>query len=117
MDCRLCYGKLNIIINIEKNNIFEREKNNLIYKCDISFIDSVCGKLFKINILNQETIDIDTNDFGIIEPHKRYSVPNKGMKIINTNARGHLIIIFNVEYKKINKENTIELRAHMEKLL
>jgi DnaJ family protein A protein 2 len=110
-------GKLNLIINIEKNNIFEREQNNLIYKSNISFIDSVCGKLFKLNILNQETIEIDTSEFGIIEPLKRYNVPNKGMKLINSNTRGHLIIIFNVEYQKIKKENTTELREHMEKLL
>jgi len=110
-------GKLNLIINVEKNNIFEREKNNLIYKCSISFIDSVCGKLLKINILNQEIIEFDTNDFGIIEPQKRYNIPNKGMKLLNSNTRGNLIIIFNVEYQKINKENTKELREHMKKLL
>jgi len=84
-----------IFVNMDKS--FEREKLDLIYKCDILFNDSILGKTIIIPHYDGN-IEIDTGKYGVIQPNKTYKLPNRGMN--TANKKGDLIIKFNVIYPK-----------------
>lgn len=93
-------GDLIIIINIENDQYFTRENNNLIYKSKMSFGETLFGKDIIIPHFD-ENISINTSQFGIIEPNKRYIIKNKGLGNV-----GNLILVFDVSYPE--KVLTIE---------
>ena len=102
-------GDLILEIKINDHKHFRRSGNDLIYKCDISYIDSVVGKEINIPYF-KETITVNTNTFGVVYPGKQYVVEGKGMPIVNTNKYGNMLLEFNITYPKIkNKEKVKEL--------
>ena len=89
-------GNLIVIIKIDDSKLFQREGLNLIYNVDINFKDSVIGKKLNIpHLKNQFTIS--TRAFGIIDPHKRYPLYNKGLQDENDN-HGNMYLKFNIDY-------------------
>ena len=87
------------------NNTFVRKGNDLHYKCDIGFIDSVIGKDITIPYF-KETIKINTQQtFGVICHSKKYLIEGKGLPVMNTSNKGNMYVEFNVNYPKI-KDNT-----------
>jgi DnaJ-class molecular chaperone len=102
-------GDLILEIKINDHKHFQRVGNNLIYKCDITYIDSVIGKDIVIPYF-KETVNINTNTFGVVYPGKQYAIEGKGMPISNTNKFGNMLLEFNISYPKIkNKDKLKEL--------
>ena len=102
-------GNLILEIRINDHKHFKRNGNDLIYKCDISYIDSVIGKEITIPYF-KETVKINTNTFGVVHPNKQYMIEGKGMPILNSNKYGNMYVEFNIQYPKIkNKEKINEL--------
>jgi DnaJ-class molecular chaperone len=102
-------GDLILEITINNHPIFGRVGNDLHYKCDLSYIESVVGKEITIPYF-KEHIKINTNKFGVVHPKKSYVLEGKGMPILDSNNFGNMIIEFNIQYPKIkNKEKLSEL--------
>jgi len=104
-------GDLVINIKIDEHKHFVRKANDLYYKIDLSFVDSVVGKDIVIPYF-KENININTNIFGVISNGKNYLLEGKGMPILNTSNKGNMFIEFNIGYPKIkNKEKLEELKS------
>jgi len=98
-------GDLLIHIKIEEHKHFIRKGNDLYYKTDISFIDSVVGKDIVIPYF-KEKIAINTNIFGVISNGKNYLLEGKGMPVLNTASnKGNMFIEFSIAYPKIKKSS------------
>jgi DnaJ-class molecular chaperone len=93
-------GDLFLNIKIEEHKQFVRKGNDLHYKCDISFVDSVVGKDISIPYF-KETINLNTKIFGVLAHGKKYLIEGKGMPIINTGNKGNMYVEFNINYPKI----------------
>lgn len=106
-------GNLIITINVEINNIFERKGLDLHYKCNITLKESIIGKKINIPYFN-EPFDVNTTEFGIINPNKEYIIFQKGLENSKGN-KGSMYIKFNIQYPTnkiltdadINNINTI----------
>ena len=110
-------GDLLIHIKIEEHKHFIRKGNDLYYKTDISFIDSVVGKDIVIPYF-KEKIAINTNIFGVISNGKNYLLEGKGMPILNTTAnKGNMFVEFSVTYPKIKAGLTVEKTEELRTLL
>lgn len=110
-------GDLIIEIKIEPHKLFTRVNNDLYYKTNITFIESVIGKELIIPYFN-DTLKININIFGIICNGKQYMIENKGMPIMNTKNKGNLYIEFNINYPKIkNKDKIKELESLLNEIL
>jgi DnaJ-class molecular chaperone len=113
-------GDLLIHIKIEEHKHFVRKGNDLYYKTDISFIDSVVGKDIVIPYF-KEKININTSIFGVISNGKNYLLEGKGMPVLNTTTnKGNMFVEFSIAYPKIKTavaavagvgDKTEELRA------
>lgn len=88
-------GDFIIIINVIPD-IFKRIGLDLYYEYTIDLFDSILGKTFKIPHYSGD-INVDTRDYGILNPKKKYIIDEKGM-IDKLGAKGHLYITFNIEY-------------------
>lgn len=104
-------GDLILEISIAEHPIFKRNNNDLYYKCDLTYIESVIGKEIVVPYF-KETIKINTNMFGVVHPSKSYIIEGKGMPIPDTNRYGNMFLEFNIRYPKIKKSDKIvELEA------
>lgn len=102
-------GDLILEIVIDKHPVFKRVDNDLHYKCDLTYIESVTGKEITIPYF-KETIKLNTNKFGVVHPKKSYVLEGKGMPILDGNNMGNMVIEFNINYPKIkNKDKIPEL--------
>mgnify|MGYP003330202231 FL=1 len=91
-------GDLILQVNINDHPVFVRDGHNLKIIKEISFKESILGKKFTIDHFSGP-LEINTLDFGIIEPVKKYELNGKGMPTDNNKKRyGNLIIQFNVVY-------------------
>lgn len=95
------------VIKLVSNDEYKLYKNNLIYKINISFKESLVGFNKIINTLRNEKVQVESNE--IIQNNKQFIVYNKGFTIINNtndiNKRGNIIILCNIEYPlKLNDE-------------
>jgi DnaJ-class molecular chaperone len=100
-------GDFVVVIKIEENDLFKREGLDLIYEKDITFKESVIGKEILIPHFEKE-FKIQTRQFGIINPNKRYVIYNKGIKNENGN-QGNLYLKFIIKYdEKILNEEQIK---------
>jgi len=102
-------GDLVIEFRVAEHPNFTRKGNDLYYKCELSFIESMIGKDIKIPYF-KEMININTNMFGVVYPGKEYLIEGKGMPILNTQRKGNMFIEFVIRYPKLkNKENKEKL--------
>lgn len=86
-------GDLIFHIKIKDHPDFMRQGDDLLYSTRISFEDSVNGK--KISIPHFDgPIDVDTADWGVLDPREDYIIPGKGF------GHGKLRVQFNVVYPK-----------------
>ncbi len=106
-------GDLILEIQILEHPLFKRNGNDLLYKSEITYIESVIGKDIVIPYF-KEKIQLNTNIFGVVYPGKQYLVEGKGMPILNTNKMGNMFIEFQIKYPKIKNKDKIE---ELEKLL
>lgn len=88
-------GDLKFEILVKPDPLFERDNLHLIHTINITFQESILGKI--INIPHYEgNIEIDISKYGIIQPNKKYTIREKGMHTNNT--KGNLIIQFDIKY-------------------
>lgn len=85
-------GDLVVQINIEKDPYFEREENNLVYKCSLTLAETFLGKDILVPHFD-EHFTVNSNIFGIINPNKRYHLKDKGL-----GGKGDLIFVFEIIY-------------------
>lgn len=77
------------IFNEIEHPIFKRDGNNLVYKCNITLTESLCGFNREIKLLDKSSVYISVNE--ITKPFTMKCIKNKGLN-------GDLVIVFNVEY-------------------
>jgi DnaJ family protein A protein 2 len=97
-------GNLIIQLNIQEHKIFTRKGNDIIYKNEITFIESIVGKDIEIPYFD-EVIKLNINQYGIINPTKNYIIKNKGLPIYNTDKKGNIIMEFTIIYPKKIKDD------------
>ena len=72
-----------------------RQGSDLIFNTKISFEESVNGKVLEIPHFDGP-IQIDTKDWGILDPREDYIIPKKGFW-----GNGRLRISFNIVYPPV----------------
>ena len=85
-------GDILFHIKVDQHPEFMRQGSDLIFQTKMSFEDSVRGKKIRIPHFDGP-IDIDTADWGVIDPREDYIIPFKGFK-----GQGRLRVQFNVVY-------------------
>lgn len=88
-------GDIQFHIKIEEHPELMRQGLDLIWTTKLSFEDSVNGKKIKIPHFDGP-IEIDTADWGVIDPREDYIIPFKGFKM--GDKTGRLRVSFNVVY-------------------
>ena len=105
-------GDIEIKVNIEKDNYFERNGIDLIYKKTISLKESLCGFNFDITYIDGREFKIKNEKGNIIPPNFHKTISNLGMT--RDNLTGDLIIIFDIIYPKTFTNDQIK---ELEKIL
>lgn len=85
---------INIQVNILDDEIYERDKLNIIYKYNISFKESIMGFNKKIKLINNEEFILNSSKGNVIINGDKKKIKNKG--IDKNNEKGDLIILFKV---------------------
>ncbi len=94
-------GDLIFEIKIKENKSLTKIDNNIYINIDISFLESIIGKVITIKISKDIKFKIDITGIGIINPKRKYILKNH---IPDKN----LIIYFNIIYPKLKlNENDI----------
>jgi DnaJ homolog subfamily A member 2 len=94
-------GNLIFEFKLMPHSHFTKNGNDLYYKHTLTLTESIVGKMISIEYFG-ETIKINTDQFGIINPSKQYILKNRGLPIFNTTKKGNMIIEFIITYPKIN---------------
>lgn len=84
-------GDLIIEVLVQNHPVFKRDGNNLHVDQPITFVETIVGKSFILPHFDGD-FEIRTKDLGIINPHTKYTIPNKGIN------GGNLIIQFHIDY-------------------
>jgi DnaJ-class molecular chaperone len=84
-------------VRVQDHPEFMRQGDDLIFQTKISFEDSVNGKIIQVPHFDGP-IDIDTADWGVLDPREDYIIPKKGFK-----GTGKLRIQFNVVYPRAKR--------------
>jgi DnaJ-class molecular chaperone len=88
-------------IRVTDHPEFLRQGQDLVWQTKISFEDSVNGKVLQIPHFDGP-IQIDTRDWGVLDPREDYVIPNKGFR-----PGGKLRVQFNVVYPPARARFTI----------
>lgn len=84
------YGRLIIIINEKKHDLYNRFGNDLRLKAKLSYSDLVLGTKIEINTIEGGNIRVTIPEFSNVGDNLR--IQNKGMKLSNSETRGDMII-------------------------
>jgi len=90
-------GDLIFQVMIEKHPVYERSHADLMCRINISFIESIVGKVMELQHFSG-TLSLDLSKFCVIQPEHRYVIEGKGMP--RGKKHGNLIVQFVVEYPK-----------------
>jgi DnaJ-class molecular chaperone len=88
-------GDLLLHIKVGDHPELIRQGLDLVFSTKIAFEDSVNGKKIKVPHFDGP-IDVDTADWGVLDPREDYIIPNKGFKV--GDKVGRLRVSFNVIY-------------------
>lgn len=97
-------GDLVFHIKVMEHQELMRQGNDLIWHTRISFQDSVNGKKVKVPHFDGP-IEIDTSEWGVLDPRSDYIIPNKGFK------GGKLRVSFNVIYPHAKRKFILSEQA------
>lgn len=106
-------GDLILEIIIDDHPHFKRDGNDLYYKCNLSYIESVIGKDINIPYF-KEAIKLNTGStFGVVHPNRKYLIEGKGMPITDSTKMGNMYVEFGIKYPTSikNKDKVAELEA------
>ena len=96
-------GNINIRIDVKEHEAFKREKYDLRCGIKIGFYQAIIGDTIEIENLDGEKIKVAINPET--QSGSEVRIMGKGMKMLNANGRGNLIISFLVETpKNLSKE-------------
>lgn len=102
-----------LVVEIQNDNTYIRDGDNLIHKANIPFVDSMVGKIITIDHFGTQ-LSIDTSLWGIVRPDKRYHIQGKGMPKQN-GGNGELIIEFDIAYpSSLTESQKVKLREVFE---
>jgi DnaJ-class molecular chaperone len=107
-------GDMILEIRVQEHNQFTRKGNDLIYKLNISLTESILGKDITIPYFD-DTIKININQFGIINPEKQYIIKNRGLPILNTDKKGNLFLEFKINFPKLDRDEVGNLTQILNK--
>lgn len=106
-------GDLYIFINIEYHPIFERDGSTVFCRVPIPMTTATLGGTIEVPTVGGEKADVKIT--AGTSTGKRYSIPGKGMPILNRGAFGDMIIEAQVETPvNLNKKQKELLRAFAE---
>lgn len=91
-------GNLYLEVDVRAHDVFTRQEFDLFYKLDLGMIDAALGTDIEV-----PTLDGDTENLKIpqgTQPGSEFRVKGKGVPHINSNRRGDLRIIANLEVPK-----------------
>ena len=94
---RRTYNDINIRVLEKKHQIFERRRNDLIMRKNVTIGEMICGTTYTHTHLNGDTINIDVS--GPIDIGKMYKVNGYGMK------KGDLLIIHELKIERLNEKD------------
>ena len=101
-------GNLVLEIKVQEHKHFKRNGNDLIYKCSLTFIQSIIGHKVQIPYFDKE-FELNTIIFGVVHPGKQYLIQGKGLPILeNANKMGNMFIEFDIKYPKIKNDIKIK---------
>ena len=97
------FGNLCINFNILEHIMFikDKDKNNLIYKKNISIADALCGFVFYIQHIDNHIIKVDMNNKIILGVNTYWVIKNEGLPIFNkigNKVFGDIYIEFIIDY-------------------
>tara|TARA_B100000282_G_C31735903_1_gene493422 strand:- start:97 stop:1107 length:1011 start_codon:yes stop_codon:yes gene_type:complete len=105
-------GNLEIKIIINNDTKFERKENDIIFKKELTFKESLCGFTFILDHISGKSYAINNNNdetLSLIYNGYQKVIPNLGFK--RKNIVGNLIIHFSVKYpEKLNKTQIEKIR-------
>lgn len=109
-------GDLIFEVKVIPDSVFERVGLDLIYKQQLTFLESIVGKDIEVPLYD-EVYKFNTHKFGIIEPNKQYKISGKGMKTDSDNKKGDLVLVFQIKYpdKELTDEFKNKIREVFEK--
>lgn len=87
-------GDLVIEIFVQPDPNFQRQGQDLVFTAKLTLAESIVGKMITIPHFGGDIV-ISLEDYGIVQPHKSYVIPNKGMP-----TNGNLILLFQIDYTK-----------------
>ena len=107
-------GDLILELRINEHSNFTRKNNDLYYKLNVTLTESILGKDISIPYFD-DTIKININQFGVINPNKQYIIKNRGLPIMNSDKKGNMFIEFTIIYPKIEKDEISNLSSVLSK--
>jgi len=107
-------GNLILELKIQDHPLFTRKGNDLLHKININLTESILGKDIIIPYFD-DTVKININQFGIINPNKQYIIKNRGLPILNTDKKGNLILEFIINYPKLDNDEISNLTSILNK--
>jgi len=94
-----------VVIQITNNSLFKRVGMDLIYTCNITLKDALCGLSHEIEHINGNILTLSTlNNIYIITPNSCREFHNQGM--VRGNNTGSLIVKFNILFPTTVTEDT-----------
>ncbi len=97
-------GNLHFRIVVEDHPLFIRQGKDLVFHTKISFEDSVNGRVISVPHFDG-SFDVDTSQWGPLDPREDYIVPFKGMV-----EGGRLRLSFDVQYPGPGSKFCVERR-------
>ena len=88
-------GDIMFHIKVDQHPTLLRQGMDLIFQTKIGFEDSVLGKNIKVPHFDGP-IEVDTSDWGVLDPREDYIIPFKGFKM--GDKQGRLRVQFNIVY-------------------
>ncbi len=86
-------GDLVIEVFVQPDQNFQRQGQDLMYTVKLTLAESIVGKVITIPHYSGDIV-VSLEEYGIVQPHKSYIIPQKGM------PGGNLVLIFQIDYTK-----------------
>ena len=90
-------GDLILQIVVMEDPHFQRNGHDLLHTVQLSLAESIIGKKITIPHFGG-SFDINTAEYGVVQPAKPYCIPDKGMPINAGKQYGQLQLQFSIQY-------------------
>ena len=107
-------GDLYVFVSVKNHKVYERDRENLFCEVPISMIKATLGGEVKLKGIDGEKIVVDVK--AGTQPQDKVRLRGKGMKIMGTDRRGDLFVLFKVVIPtKLNSEQKSLLEKFRDK--